>query len=108
MERRLDELKRHVRRRADTYREVANAIDMTDAARDLKRTKGKGRLGKTLMKAGVALIAVPDPITDVPGIIMLAGGYVISKFWESPGINDLAKELRTTLEKLEEARLSVE
>jgi len=57
------------------------------------------------MKAGIALIAVPDPITDVPGIIMVAGGYIISRLWEANGITDIQKELRKTIASIEELKV---
>jgi hypothetical protein len=100
-----EEIKSHAKRRASAYRDLANSLDMNDVSRKIARTKGRGKIGKSLMKAGIALIAVPDPITDVPGIIMVGGGYIISRLWEANGITDIQKELRKTIASIEELKV---
>jgi len=102
MEKQIQEVKAHAERRALAYRDLATSLDMSDVKKTISRTRGRGKIAKSLIKAGIALIAVPDPITDVPGIVMVAGGYIISKLWESNGISDITKELRKTLTSIEE------
>jgi|SRR5579875_41112 hypothetical protein len=101
-----EEIRTHAIRRTLAYRDLANSLEMSDVSRKIARMKGRGKIARGLIKAGIALIAVPDPITDVPGIIMVAGGYIISKIWEANGISDIPKELRKTLSSLEELKFA--
>lgn len=98
----LDKIKAHLTRRADSYIELARALDMKRVESSIKQTRGRGGIGKKMIKAGIALIAVPDPITDIPGLFLLAGGYLASKFWESAGIDDIRRELNRALSCLKD------
>ncbi len=48
------------------------AVGTRDSLRQVVRPNS---ISKTLRKAGVALMLSPDPITDVPGVIMLGASF---------------------------------
>lgn len=81
-------------------KEVASSMDTSLSIEMMKRMKGRGKFGKKMIKAGIALIAVPDPITDVPGVMLVAAGYLAERFWSSYGFEDVSKELRKTMQIL--------
>lgn len=96
----LHVLHESVKRRAATAVDVAVAMDMTEVSDRLSATRKRGHAGKTLIKAGVALIAIPDPISDVPGAALALTGVAIAKFSDCVGIQDLKDEVAKTLSEL--------
>jgi hypothetical protein len=94
------EVGRSVNRRVQAIKETAEAFEMSELSQKLSATRSRGRMGKTLIKAGVALIAVPDPITDIPGGALVVAGVAISKFKDCVGIQDLKEEVVKTFSNL--------
>ena len=45
----------------------------------LRQVARPNSISKTLRKAGLALMLSPDPITDVPGVIMLGASFAMRK-----------------------------
>ena len=60
-------------------RVVAKQLADPQTKEKLKQVVKPNSLTKTLRKAGVALIITPDPITAVPGVVMLGASLVTKK-----------------------------
>ena len=60
-------------------REVAGSLADAETRERLKEVVKPNSISKTLRKAGLALILSPDPITDVPGAIMLGASFAIKR-----------------------------
>jgi hypothetical protein len=56
---------------------VAGAVGDAKTRESLKQVVRPNSLSKTLRKAGVALILAPDPITAVPGAMMLGASFAM-------------------------------
>jgi hypothetical protein len=54
---------------------AARCLADTNSRDSLRKVVRPNSLSKTLRKAGVALILAPDPITAVPGAIMLGVSF---------------------------------
>ena len=54
--------------------------------------------------AGIALVAIPDPVTDVPAAALLASSYVLKRR-EPAGLTDLAREATGLIRELQSLRL---
>lgn len=54
---------------------VAQSLDDRETRRSLKQVVKPNCISKTMRKAGVALLLSPDPITDVPGAILLGASF---------------------------------
>ena len=57
---------------------VARALADSETRERLKAVVKPNSISRTLRTAGVALILAPDPITAVPGAVML-GAYFVTK-----------------------------
>lgn len=57
--------------------EVASAIADAKTKSALKQAVKPNSLSKSLRTAGVALIVLPEPLTAVPGAIMIGASYAI-------------------------------
>jgi hypothetical protein len=55
--------------------EVAGRLADAETAKRLREVVKPNSLSRTLRKAGVALILAPDPITAVPGVMMLGASF---------------------------------
>jgi hypothetical protein len=87
-------------RRAAGKVDVARALDPAAAARSLREAANPPSLAGAMRKAGVALIALPDPITGVPGVALLASSWA-AKRKEPAGIESLAVETRRALREIQ-------
>ncbi|MDG6940204.1 MAG: hypothetical protein JRN39_07375 [Nitrososphaerota archaeon] len=100
MEEEAKEMKSHVRRRLGAAKDLRAATDMGDVRTSVGRLKGGGKLGRKLTKAGMALIAIPDPVTDVPGAVMVASGLAISRLKDSASLSDIQQEVKRIADAL--------
>jgi hypothetical protein len=57
-------------------------------------------LSSNVKKAGVALIAAPDPLTGIPGVALLASSYVLKKK-DPASLGHLAQETRKILRDIQ-------
>jgi len=57
-----------------------------------------------MRKAGIALIAAPDPITGVPGVALLASSFVMKRK-EPASLGSLAQETRKVLREIQSLSL---
>jgi hypothetical protein len=55
--------------------EVARRLADAETTKRLREVAKPNSLSRTLRKAGVALILAPDPITAVPGAMMLGASF---------------------------------
>ncbi len=53
-----------------------------------------------MKKAGVVLMLSPDPITDIPGVALLASAYLLKKK-EPSSVGTLVHEARKILREIE-------
>ncbi|HVC26734.1 MAG TPA: hypothetical protein VND40_01095 [Nitrososphaerales archaeon] len=58
---------------------VAECVADVETRDRLRQVVKPNSISKTLRKAGLALMLSPDPITDVPGVIMLGASFAIRK-----------------------------
>ncbi|MDG6927659.1 MAG: hypothetical protein JRN26_01665 [Nitrososphaerota archaeon] len=56
---------------------------------------------RNLAGLGALLIAIPDPITDVPGVVLLVLAKVIEKN-RGASIQEIAREFNTALDELKD------
>jgi predicted metal-dependent hydrolase len=57
--------------------EVARRLADAETTKSLRQVVKPNSLSRTLRKAGVALILAPDPITAVPGAMMLGASFAM-------------------------------
>ena len=100
-----------VRSSADSVARVANekaSVTRTMDTSSLRRHVGDvtkpPSLSGAMRKAGIALIAVPDPFTGVPGVALLASSIVLKKN-EPASVERLALETRKVLREIQSLRL---
>jgi L-aminopeptidase/D-esterase-like protein len=58
---------------------VAGQLADAQTKEKLKQVVRPNSLTKTLRKTGVALIITPDPITAIPGVLMLGASFATRK-----------------------------
>jgi L-aminopeptidase/D-esterase-like protein len=58
---------------------VAGQLADSQTKDKLKQVVKPNSLARTLRKTGVALIIAPDPVTAVPGVVMLGASYAMKK-----------------------------
>ena len=80
------------------------------AARPVKtmsQQNSKSGMASKLKKAGVTLIALPDPVTGAVGVPMLAAGFALEKLGNRElKIPEVTSELAKTMRELEKLRRS--
>ena len=77
---------------------VADSLDTAPVARQVQNVTKPSSARRTMRKAGVALIAAPDPVTTVAGIGLLASSYAVRK--DPANLESLALETRKLLRDL--------
>jgi len=90
-----DSAARVLRGRAD----VANSLADRDTKRALKQLAKPNSVSKNLKTAGVLLILAPEPVTVVPGAI-LVGASIALKRKDPAGVGAVAEEVRRTMKEL--------
>jgi hypothetical protein len=78
--------------------EVAGNINAGRVIRQVKTVTNPKSPRSTFRKAGVALIAAPDPVTTAAGVGLLASSYAFRK--EPASLTNLALETRKILRDL--------
>ena len=59
--------------------EVANGLGDKETKEKLRQVAKPASVSRTLRKAGVALMLAPDPITAVPGAMMLGASFAAKR-----------------------------
>jgi len=83
--------------------EVAGNIDSRQVTRQVETVTNPKSPRSALRKAGIALIAAPDPVTTVAGAGLLASSYALKK--EPANLANLASETRKILRDLQSFRV---
>jgi hypothetical protein len=91
----LSSVKRTVEDRVD----VSSATDMRDVEDRLGQVVHPSSISGGLRKAGIALVAAPEPFTGIPGAALIAAS-VVAKRREAVGLSHLAAETRRVLEEI--------
>lgn len=63
----------------DDRKSVAQSLASTRTRDSLKKVVKPNSISKTLRKAGVAMLLAPDPVTAVPGAVMLGASLATKK-----------------------------
>ncbi len=93
-----------VSRLAKEKAEVAARADAAPVAEHVRKVTKPASLSSGMKKAGIALIAAPDPITGVPGVALLVSSYVLKKK-EPASLGHLALETRKILREIQSLSL---
>lgn len=87
-------------RLASQKAQVAETVSTSSLKRGLSDLTRPPSPSGNMRKAGIALIASPDPFTGVPGVALLAASFVVEK--KGPAnIGDLASETRRVLREIQ-------
>ncbi len=104
-----EETIRITKERAEMAKQFANALAASTAAakpvKTMSRQDSKSGMASRLKKAGVTLIALPDPVTGVVGVPVLAAGFALDKLGNHElKIPEVTSNLAKTLRDLEKLR----
>jgi hypothetical protein len=91
-------------RRAELKSEVASSTDASSVSRHVRQLTKPNSPAKSMKKAGVALIAAPDPVTGVAGVALVASSLVLGKN-EPASLANLAQETRKVLREIQSLRI---
>jgi hypothetical protein len=83
-------------RLAETKAEVSDGVDADKVTRHFNGLTKPNSPSKTMRNVGMALLSSPDPVTDVPGAVLIAGSFVLKKR-DPTSLNNLAQETRKIL-----------
>ena len=89
-----------VSRVAADHRDVATGLGDKKTREALKQVNRPNSVSRTLRKAGVALILAPDPITAVPGAVML-GASVAMKGKKPLSSSSVYEEAQSLIDELD-------
>ena len=78
--------------------EVANNVDASGVTRHVENVTKPSSPRSTMRKAGIALIAAPDPVTTVAGAGLLASSFAFRK--DPASLTSIALETRKILRDL--------
>jgi len=81
---------------AEARSEVADRVNTAQVSKHVRDLTKPNSVSKTMRTVGMALLASPDIVTDVPGAALVAGSYV-AKRKEPTKLEDLASETRKIL-----------
>jgi hypothetical protein len=100
---------RATKERADVAKVFAEGIAMSAAAtrpaKSMSREESKGGMASKLKKAGVTLIALPDPITGAVGVPVLVAGFALERIGNRElKIPEVTADLANTMRELEKLR----
>ncbi|MDG6953844.1 MAG: hypothetical protein JRN33_02525 [Nitrososphaerota archaeon] len=84
--------------------EVASGLDSSAISRQVERVTKPGSPGAAMKKAGVALIAAPEPLTGVAGVALVASSFAI-KGKEPASLASIAQETRKILREIQSFRI---
>ena len=89
---------------AETKSDVAGKTETSTLARHVEGLTKPKSPSSTMKKAGIALIAAPDPVTGVAGVALLASSFAL-KNKEPAKIADIATETRKILREIQSFRI---
>ena len=89
---------------AEAKSEVAKKTEASNLARHVEGLTKPKSPSSTMKKAGIALIAAPDPVTGVAGVALLASSFAL-KNKEPTKIADIATETRKILSEIQSFRI---
>ena len=81
-----------------------DGLDPTALNRKFNAVTKPGSMAGTMKKAGIALIATPDPITGIIGVPLLASSYIMKRK-EPLSLTHLAEETRKVMRDLQSLSL---
>ena len=81
--------------------DVARVIADKATSKSIRLAVKPPRVASSLRKAGVLFLLAPDPITAVPGAIMVGASYV-AKRREAAGLEELVRETADTMRAVRE------
>ncbi len=86
---------------------IAASAATAQPAKSMSRETPKSGTASKLKKVGVTLIALPDPITGVIGVPVLAAGVALEKLGNRElKIPEVTADLASTMKELEKLRRS--
>jgi hypothetical protein len=108
----LDETRKTAKTLAEMSESCAEAThSIKDMTREVRATKKLWQEGNksTLIKVGVALIALPDPtVSDVVGSALVAAGMIQAGIQRrTMHVGDVAKTFQTTMRELRNTKLDI-
>lgn len=83
---------------------VVRTVNKSPLKRHLDNVTNPPSLSGGLRKAGIALIAAPDPVTGVPGVALLASSFIVKRK-EAASLENLAQETRKVLREIQSLSL---
>ncbi len=104
-----EETLRMTKDRARIARQFADGIAAVAAAaspvKTMSQPASKSGMASKLKKAGVTLIALPDPVTGAVGVPVLAAGFALERFANRElKIPEVTSDLAKTMRELEKLR----
>lgn len=93
-----------ISRIVDAKSEVASKLNTEHVSRHVDGLTKPKSPSSTMKKAGIALIAAPDPITGVAGVALVATSFAMKKN-EPTSLENLAHETRKILRDLQSLSL---
>jgi hypothetical protein len=84
---------------------IKDESSLSAARKALKEVGEKPKLGKKLVKLGTVVLLSPDPISDLPGGLLLASGLALSRYGDPVSIRDIKPTLRKMLKDFETSPL---
>lgn len=100
----VKEAEESIRRRSKASAEVAAALDAGPVVRHVENLTKPKSPGGTMKKAGIALIAAPDPVTGVAGVALVASAVALRKR-EPASLKNLAQETRKIMREMQSLRI---
>ncbi|MDG6917706.1 MAG: hypothetical protein JRM85_08960 [Nitrososphaerota archaeon] len=100
----LQSAAKSLRRVAEVKSEVARKTEASNLARHVEGLTKPKSPSSTMKKAGIALIAAPDPVTGVAGVALLASSFAL-KNKEPMKVSDIAAETRKLLREIQSFRI---
>ena len=100
----IDASTKSITRVAKERAQTMDAVKSSEAVRATRRALKPVSMASGMRKAGIALIATPDPITGVPVVALLASSF-IAKRKEPAGLDHHARETRKLMRDLQSLRL---
>ncbi len=87
---------------------IATAAAAARPAKSMSRENPKSGMASKLKKAGVTLIALPDPVTGAVGVPVLAAGFALEKLGNRElKIPEITSDLAKTMRELEKLRRNI-
>ncbi|MDG6914083.1 MAG: hypothetical protein JRN44_01525 [Nitrososphaerota archaeon] len=89
---------------AELKSEIVERADTSTLSRQVEGLTKPKSPSSSMKKAGVALIAAPEPVTGVAGVALLATSFAL-KNKEPAKIADIAEETRKMLREIQSFRI---